>query len=283
MSDKIYIGVDIGGTSIVAGLMVNGEFVNTHTIETKADESIEVILNQLYTAIDTVITSEVQAIGIGCPGLINSKEGLVVNINNIPALQGVNLVNEVSSKYNKLTFLDNDANCFVLGETFFGAAKGYGHILGITLGTGLGGGIVINKKAYGGIYGGAGEIGCIPYKDGIIEDYTSSKFFAANYKSTGYELFKKAECGDDVAIASFRELGYNIGWLINIVLYTLAQEAIIIGGSIVGAFKYIEPGIHDALDNFRFDLIKDKVVIKPAMLENAGIVGAASLCVSNLE
>lgn len=283
MSNKTYIGIDIGGTTIVSGLMVNGLIKKTYTVETFANKPKNEILNQLYKAIDEVLTNDVEAIGIGCPGFINSGEGRIVNINNIPALQNVNLVDEVKNKYSKPTFLDNDANCFVLGETYFGAGKGYNHILGITLGTGLGGGVVIDKKAYGGLFGAAGEIGCIPYKDGIVEDYTSSKFFANNYNSTGFELFKKAEKGDAIAVSAFRELGNNIGWLINNVLYTLAPEAIIIGGSIVGAFKYIEPGIKDELGKFMFDVIKKNIVIKPAVLDNAGIVGAASLCVANLE
>lgn len=283
MSNNTYIGIDIGGTTIVSGLMVDGVIVNTHTVETFANKSKNEILNQLYKAIDSVITDDVKAIGIGCPGFINSKEGTIVNINNIPALQEVNLVKEVSNKYQLPAFIDNDANCFVLGEAYFGAGKGFDHVLGITLGTGLGGGIVINKKAYGGLFGAAGELGCMPFKDGIIEDYTSSKFFASKYNSTGFELFKKAETGDAVAISAFRELGNNIGWLINNMLYALAPEAIVIGGSIVGAFKYIEPGIRDELNNFMFDVIKNNIIIKPAVLDNAGIVGAASLCVANLE
>ena len=283
MSNKIYIGVDIGGTTIVSGLMVNGVVTNSHSVETCSDKSKELVLNQLYKSIDEVITDDIQAIGIGCPGFINSKEGVIVNINNIPALQGVNLVKEVFEKYKKPVYIDNDANCFVLGEAYFGAGQGYEHVLGITLGTGLGGGIVIEKKAYGGLCGAAGEIGCIPFKDGTIEDYTSSKFFANKYNSNGYDLFVKAESGDSVAISSFRELGNNIGWLINNMLYTVAPEAIIIGGSIVGAYKYIEPGILDKLNEFLFDIIKKNIVIKPAVLSNAGVVGAASLCVSNIK
>lgn len=283
MDTKTYIGIDIGGTSIVSGLMVNGEIVKTHTVDTLAKQSKDVVLNQLYSAIDAVICSDAQGIGIGSPGFIDAEEGTIVNINNIPELQEVNLKDLISKKYKLPTYINNDANCFVLGETYFGAGKGFNHILGITLGTGLGGGLVVNKKAYGGLCGAAGEIGCIPYKDATIEAYASSQFFTNKYNTTGFELFTKAEQGDNTSKDILREMGQNLGWLINNMLYTFSPEAIIIGGSIAKAFKYIEPGIKDELNNFLFDVVKAKLKIKPAILDNAGLVGAASLCVAEME
>ena len=283
MGSNSYIGVDIGGTNIVSGLMVNGFISKMYRVDTLAGQSKEVILNQIFKAIEGVATDGVRAIGLGCPGFINAKEGVILNINNIPNLQGVNLVEKVTEKFNKPTYIDNDANCFVLGEAYFGAGKNFNHILGITLGTGLGSGIVIDRKPYGGFCGAAGEIGCIPFKDGIIEDFTSSNFFTRKYGSTGYDFFKAAEKGDKNAIEAFKELGRNIGWLINNMLYTIAPEAIIIGGAIVGAYKYIEPGIIEELNNFLFEFLRKNITIKPAILENAGVIGAASLCIADSE
>ena len=283
MTNKTYIGVDIGGTSIVAALVVNGNIEKTHQVETKAKESLEIILKQLFSAIDAVLNADVQAIGIGCPGFMDAKTGGIIAINNIPAFQGINLKNHVVDKYKLPVFINNDANCFVLGETYFGAGKGFNHVLGITLGTGLGGGVIIDRKVFGGLFGAAGEIGCIPFKDGIVEDYTSSHYFANKFNSTGAELFQKAETGDEVAKNAFKEVGNNIGHLINTVMYVIAPEMIIIGGSIAKSFKYIEPGIKESLNDFLFEIVREKVVIKPAELENAGLVGAAALCASELE
>lgn len=279
---KTYIGVDIGGTSIVAALVVDGNIEKTQQVETKAQESLETILTQLFSAIETVKNNEVKAIGIGCPGFMDAAVGEIIAINNIPAFKGVNLKNKVADKYNLPVFINNDANCFVLGETYFGAGKGHNNVLGITLGTGLGGGVVINSKVFGGLFGAAGELGCIPFKDGIVEDYTSSHYFTNQFKSNGAELFQKAEAGDGVAKNAFKEVGMNIGHLINTVMYVIAPEVIIIGGSIAKSYKYIEPGIKEAMKDFLFDIVRDKVVIKPAELENAGLVGAAALCVAEL-
>lgn len=279
---KTYIGVDIGGTSIVAALVVNGNIEKTQQVETKAQESLETILKQLYIAIDDVKNEEIQAIGIGCPGFMDAIAGEIIAINNIPAFKGVNLKKQVADKYNLPVFINNDANCFVLGETYFGAGKGHNNVLGITLGTGLGGGVVINRKVFGGLFGAAGELGCIPFKDGIVEDYTSSHYFTNQFKSSGAELFQKAEAGDGVAKNAFKEVGMNIGQLINTVMYVIAPEVIIIGGSIAKSYKYIEPGIKEAMKEFLFDIVRDKVVIKPAELENAGLIGAAALCVAEL-
>ncbi|MDA3893926.1 MAG: ROK family protein [Salinivirgaceae bacterium] len=283
MTKKTYVGVDIGGTSIVAGLMVDRKIEKTCNIPTMGIQPLDIILKQLFNAIDEVINKDVAGIGVGCPGFIDADAGKIVNINNIPAFKGINLKKLISDKYNLPVFINNDANCFVLGETYFGAAKAYKHVLGITLGTGLGGGVVINKKVYAGLHGAAGEIGCIPFRNGIIEDFCSSKFFSDNYSATGYELYNRAETGDPDALTAFAEMGRNLGWLLNNVMYVLAPEIIVIGGSIAGAFKYIEPGIKAELSKFLFEDIRNNIVIKPAEIENAGLMGAAALCMSELE
>lgn len=282
MMNNSYIGVDIGGTSIVAGLLNEGIFSNTVTVSTKAHQPLQTILQQLFNAIDQLIAPGVKAIGIGCPGIIDSGQGVILNINNIPAFKAINLKTIVQEKYNIPVFINNDANCFVLGETFFGAAKGYNHVVGITIGTGLGAGIVINKKVHGGFKGVAGELGCIAYKDSIVEDYCSSKFFTNYYREEGAALFSKAEQADIVAKTAFIELGMHLGWLINTTLYSIAPQIIVIGGSIAKAFKYIEPGIQKQLSQFMFKDFRAKLKIEPAQLDNAGLAGAAALCVSEL-
>lgn len=283
MQNKSYIGVDIGGTSIIAGLVVNNQLEKTHQEDTLGTDNLSVVLEQLYKTIDKIITPEVTAIGIGTPGYMDVEKGQILLINNIPCFREVELKKIVSEHYNLPVFINNDANCFALGETYFGAGKGLNNVIGITLGTGLGGGIILNKKVYAGMFGGAGEFGCLPYKDGIFEDYCSSKLFLSKYNSTGLDLFIKAENGDPIATSAFNEMGTNLGELIKDIMFILAPDAIIIGGSIAKSFKYIAPPINEIIQSFPVDLIREKIQVKPAELDNAGVFGAAALCISELE
>ncbi len=283
MQNNIYVGVDIGGTSIKAGVLVNNKLMKTFQAKTQANLSQEEILNILYKTIDKVWLENVTAIGIGVPGYLDVEKGEVLLINNIPSFKGLTLKKVVSERYNVPVLVNNDANCFALGETYFGAGKEFSNVVGITLGTGLGGGVIVNRKLQSGLYGGAGELGCLPYKDSNFEDYCSSKLFANKYQSTGFELFEKAQAGDQSAKEAFAELGKHLGELITSIIYMLAPDAIIIGGSIAKSFKLFAPGIQNKLDVFPVELIRNRIEVRQAELDNGGIFGAAALCLSELK
>lgn len=277
-----YIGIDIGGTKI-SGICLKDDVIQKRAkLDTGADRPVDQILATLFEVIDELITDEVEAIGIGVPGILDVEKGEIISINNIREFNGFNLKNPVEKKYNLPTFINNDANCFALSEAYFGAGKDYKNIIGITLGTGVGGGLVINNKVYSGNLGAAGEFGCIPYLDGLFEDYGGSKFFTKNYGITGKELFEKAESGDSEAQQNFRVYGKHIAALITKLMLFIAPEAIIIGGSISGAFKYFEPSIKEMLDNFMIPIIAQHVKILPAELSDSGLLGAAALSMSEM-
>ena len=283
MEDKrLYVGIDIGGTSIVAARFSESEILDRHEVPTGAKRPAEEIMESLYEAIDQVLTGEVAAIGIGMPGVMNTQTGEILRINNVPSFNGFAVKPRVESRFSLPVFQNNDANCFALGEAYFGAGKEFDSMVGITLGTGLGGGIIIDRKIHTGLIGSAGELGCVPFRDGIVEDYCSNALFVNKYKKEGLELYNQAKSGSREAIAAFDELGRNIGELLNLTMYILAPEAFVIGGSVARAWEFLEGPIRKEVDRFPVEMISKLVKILPARLENAGLYGAAALCISQM-
>jgi glucokinase len=280
---KLYIGVDIGGTSIVAARFSASEMIEKAEVPTGAERPAEQIMESLYEAIAKVMTNEVVGIGIGMPGFMNSETGEILQINNIPSFNGFFIKPRVEEHFNLPAFQSNDANCFALGETYYGAGKKYNNLVGITLGTGLGGGIILNRKIHTGLMGGAGELGCIPFHGGMVEDISSAALFKNKYNTTGAEMYKKAKAGDKQALAVFEELATNIGEMIRMVMFILAPEAFVIGGSVANSWDLLEKPLRKEVDKFLVPMISNKVELVRAELDNAGLYGAAALCISQMD
>jgi len=281
---KLYIGIDIGGTSIVAARFSESELLERAEVPTGADRPAEEIMESLYKAIEMVISDEVVGIGIGMPGFMNVETGEILQINNIPSFRGFAIKPRVEKRFNLPTFQNNDANCFALGETYYGAGMKYTNLVGVTLGTGLGGGIILNRKIHTGLMGGAGELGCVPFHGGISEDICSAALFKNKYNTTGIELYNKAKAGDQESLAVFDELAHNIGELLRMVIYVLAPEAFVIGGSVANSWDLLEKTVREDLDSkFLAPMISRKVDLVPAQLDNAGLYGAAALCISQMD
>ncbi|WP_282053868.1 ROK family protein [Maribacter luteus] len=277
MRTDVIVGVDIGGTSIGAGCIVNKEIVKTHSLPTGAERTAEEILETLYEVIEKVMLPETKAIGVGVPGLINAGKGEIVKISNIPAWNGLGLVEKLSSRFNIPVYIENDANCFALGEKHFGKGQKFDNMVAVALGTGVGGGIIVNNKLHSGLFGGAGEVGHMPYKDSIFEAYCGSGFFNKINNITGKELFDKAMEGDENALALFNEFGHHIGKLVTTIMYILAPDAIIFGGSISKSFPLFKEGIQEEVAEFPFDVMKDIITIEQSELDDIAILGAAGL------
>lgn len=279
---KQYIGVDIGGTSIVAARFSESEMLQKDEVPTGADRPAEEIMESLYEAIEKVLSDDVLGIGIGMPGFMNSETGEILQINNIKSFNGFFIKPAVEKRFNMPAFQSNDANCFALGETYYGAGKNYNNLVGITLGTGLGGGIILNRKIHTGMMGGAGELGCVPFHGGMVEDITSAALFKNKYKSTGLDLYNKAKAGDQASMAAFEELATNMGELIRMVMFILAPEAFVIGGSVANSWDLLEKPLRKEVDKFLVPMISNKVDLVKAELDNAGLYGAAALCISQM-
>ncbi len=278
-----YIGVDIGGTSIVAARFSESELLDRAEAPTGADRPAEEIMGSLFEAIGPVLHDNVVGIGIGAPGFMDTRSGEILMINNIPSFRGFSVKKAVENRFGLPVFQNNDANCFALGEAWFGAGREFENLVGVTLGTGLGGGIIINRKIHTGLVGGAGELGCFPFKGGIVEDTCSAALFANKYNKTGETLYNEAKKGSREAIAAFDELGRNIGEMINTVMFILAPEAFVIGGSVAKAWEFLERPLREEVDKFPVELISKKTKLLPAQLDNGGLYGAAALCISQME
>lgn len=283
MQNNILVGVDIGGTTISAGCLLNNMWVKKCEMKTGAERPLTEILATLFEVIDQVLVEGAQAIGVGVPGYIDHASGEIKLINNIPAFKGLNLKIEIEKKYNIPVYLNNDANCFALGAYFFGTPSSSKNLVGITLGTGLGGGIVINGKLHSGIFGGAGEFGCLPYLDGTFEDYCSSKFFDSKYHTNGKELFIKAKNGDSEAQQIFEEFGQHLGHLMLHILYTLAPEKVVVGGSIAEGSEYFMSGMRMVIGKFPVEIIRKNFKVEISNIKYPGIHGAVALCLHEVE
>lgn len=275
------VGVDVGGTSIGAGLVRNGELV--HYVEglTNAQRSADEILDTLCELINQVIDVDCIGIGIGVPGLIDVENGRIFNINNIPEWRNYDLRQKVHNRFNIPVFVNNDANCFALGEFYFGKGGNVNSLVGITLGTGVGAGVVANRNLHTGILGCAGEIGGIPYLDSDFEAYCSNKFFMREAGMSGKECFVLAENGDRVALAHFYAFGMHLGKLINTVLFVLAPEKVIIGGTVAKGFKFFQDGLMDSLQTFPYKPIYERFSIEVSFLEHGAVFGAAALVLNS--
>jgi len=280
---KLYIGVDIGGTSIVAARFSASELIERTEVPTGSDRPATEIMESLFQAIEQVLTDEVVGIGIGMPGFMNAETGEILVINNIKSFNGFFIKPQVEERFNLPTFQGNDANCFALGETYYGAGRKYKNLVGITLGTGLGGGIILDRKIHTGLMGGAGELGCVPFHGGMVEDICSAALFKNKYQTTGAELYKKAKNGDQASLAVFDELAQNIGELVRAVMYILAPEAFVIGGSVANSWDLLEKPLRKEVDKFLVPIISNKTDLVLAELDNAGLYGAAALCISQMD
>ncbi|MGE5805224.1 MAG: ROK family protein, partial [Ignavibacteria bacterium] len=171
------LGVDIGGTNIRAGLIDNNALIRVESMKLKKNGTEQEILDDLNFIIEKFMSEKIEAIGIGVPGLVDAEKGIVYDATNIPAWKKVNLKEQIEEINQIPAYVDNDANCFVIGEKYFGEAKNYKNIVGLIIGTGLGSGLILNNHLYSGNNYGAGEFGMIPYKDHNYEYYCSGQFF----------------------------------------------------------------------------------------------------------
>jgi len=276
----MFIGVDIGGTSIKGGRVLNHTIQKTHRVPVTGKENVAVFLEKVVRTIQPLIDSSVSAIGIGVPGIVDDKEGIIYNIQNIPLLKEVQLKKHIKALFNLPVFINNDANCFAIGENYLGMGVPYTHFLGVTIGTGLGVGIIINNSLYTGELCGAGELGMLPYLDSTIEHYTGSLFFKNTYKTSGEDVFKKASQGDPEALRIFHEFGNHLGNAIKMMLYLYAPQTIILGGAIAKAYPFFKNGIDQKIKTFEFQEQLRNFNIQISKQTDMGILGAAALCLT---
>lgn len=279
---KKIVGVDLGGTNVRAGLVNNDKISKTSSnlVPMRASNPND-ILSTIFKTIDEIWDKDVRSIGIGVPGIVERKTGIVYDIQNIPAWKKVRLKDKMEKYYNVPVFIDNDANCFTIGEHLFGKGRNARNFVGVTIGTGIGAGIFVNGKLLSDTNCGSGEFGMIPYKDSIFEDYCSGKFFSKNYLLSGEVLFEKAQAKDKASIMIFKEFGGHLGKIIKTIMHSVDPEKIIIGGSVAKSKDFYFAQMLEEINDFPYQKQKNNIDIDFSDLDNPAIFGAAALCLLN--
>ena len=316
-----YIGIDVGGMSIKAGVTdKDGNVLHKTTLVTKGEYTKEYTISRDIHALivkllqeSNIAESQIAAIGIGQAGSIDSARGIINYWNNIP-MKNVHVVEELHAWHSCPIFIDNDANVAALGECVFGAAKGFDNVLLITLGTGVGSGIIIDGKIYRGEYGAGAEAGhmgivmdgepCTCGRRGCWEAYASVSALIRQTKAAmaahpesqmnaiaaqmgevnGITSFKAARAGDraaqEVVAQYIRYVAEGLISLQNI----FRPQMFLIGGGISKEDEYLTAPLEKLVYEGMFDKeTGDPLKIRPAALHNdAGILGAAALAIKSV-
>ena len=277
MQGKSHIGIDLGGTNIRAGIVEGNALKQIISRKLDASVSAENVLQQLFAIADELISDSAASIGIGVPGLVDVEKAMVYDVVNIPSWKKVPLQQWMQDRYHRPVMVNNDANCFALGEFYFGKGKGCNSIVGLTIGTGLGSGLILNNKLYAGRNGGAGEFGMMAYLDQCYEYYASGQFFQNVYQIRGETVFKNAGEGNEPALKMYEVFGMHLGNAIKAIMYALDVEMIILGGSVRHAFPFFEKSMWKQLKTFAYTQALQHLKIDVSELENSGVLGAAAL------
>lgn len=273
------LGIDIGGTNISLGLVNDGALCGIAKVPSfKAEFIQKETFDYLEENIRRIITPEVDGIGIGVPSVVDVKTGVVYDAANIPSWDEAHLKEEMERRLGIPVFVNNDSNCYALGA--YWAYEGTPRpesLVAITLGTGLGMGIVLDGKLFCGSNCGAGELGCIPYEGKTVEDYCSKKFFL-DRDCTPKGAADAARGGDAAARELFLQYGRHLGYAVSVALYAYDPDVIVLGGGLSHNFDVFKP-IMDAYlkENFPYGKILDKLKVCAMPSDDLPVLGAASL------
>ncbi|RKD90267.1 ROK family protein [Mangrovibacterium diazotrophicum] len=277
LSEKI-VGIDIGGTKISIGILVNGKIEQFVKLETPADGTKEEVMQQIVKGIESLEGYEDAAgIGIGAPGLIDEKEGVIFSVTNIPSWREVHLKSYLEDHFKKPVYITNDANCFAIGVKIYGEGQPFKNVICLALGTGVGAGVVIDGYLYSGEVAGAGEVGGLPYLDADFETYCSGKFFKQINKVDGQTVFEKAQQNDPEALKMFAEFGRHVGNLIKTTIFMMAPEAVIVGGSVSNSYEFWKDAMMESVQEFPYKKVIENFQVLKTEMNDIAVIGAAAL------
>jgi glucokinase len=316
--DKYTIGVDLGGTKILSAILTNtGKIIAKVQVPTEADKGKAHVTRTIKDSIRSLLKtsnislSQISCIGIGAPGPVLTKKGIIFDPPNLPGWKRVPLKRIMEKEFKKPVVLGNDADAAALGEAIFGAGKGLRNFVYITVSTGIGGGIVIDGELYTGAVGGAGEIGHMKITDdgprcgcgriGCLEALASGKAMARRAKEeiakgcrslmiklvdgrienlSAFTVETAARLGDklakDIINEASRYLGIGLSNIINI----LAPDMIAIGGGVSNMGDiFLKPAIRIARESSLSPAGSHVKIIRAKLRRDVGVLGAAALCI----
>lgn len=308
------IGIDIGGMSIKVGLVdEKGNIVGKNS--KKTEKTAELCIKNMIEQINELLSkygltdSKLNGIGIGCPGAVSSEKGLIEFLPNL-GWKNINIKKELQKKFNTKIEISNDANVATLAEAVYGVARNYDSFIMLTLGTGVGGGIVIDKKLYEGIESKGAELGhttlvlngkkCSCGRNGCVEQYVSATALIEQTKEEmlknkdsmmwnfvcgeiekvdGKTAFDCAKKGDKSAVKVRDNYVMYLSESILNFLNIFRPQAIVLGGGISAQGKYLTDLITDYIEKFNYGyMFSPKTKILTAKFGNdSGIIGAVAL------
>ena len=295
------IGIDIGGTNIKGVLMNGNKVVVRRKISTKSKSNKKIILTQLFECINYLIkkAGRIRGIGVGVAGPIDFKNKKILNPPNVTAFKNFHLGETIKDKFDIETVIDNDVNCLTLAEAILGAAKEKDFVIGLGLGTGVGGGIVLNEKIFHGANGSAGEMGhmiiacsdrsggsrqCHCGSKGCLEAYVNERGIRKTTKEIfdkeidSITLFEMAKKGNKKAIRVWQITGQYLGIGLANLINIMNPDIVVIGGGIANVGEFLlKPAKKEMKKNILSPLAKNTPVVKAKLGEYAGAIGAGLL------
>ena len=273
------LGIDIGGTNLSFGLVEDSKVTEGFSVPSFAPgASLEETLEYLASKISSILVPSVRKIGIGVPSVVDVKQGIVYDTQNIPSWTVVPLKEYLEARFNIPVAVNNDANCYALGV--YGSYPVGGKpetLVAMTLGTGLGVGIVDRGVLFCGANCGAGELGCLPYADSIIEDYCSKKFFtAAGWNSM--DANKAAKAGDPAALDLFDKFGRHMGAALCAAMFAYDPDRVALAGGIANNYPFFRKAMEAYIrENFPYRKAIERLKIDICTDSNLPVIGAALL------
>ncbi|MEW5758177.1 MAG: ROK family protein [Candidatus Omnitrophota bacterium] len=302
---KYIIAVDLGGTNTKLGLFnTQLKIISKRILPTKGFTSKQDLIDGLIFSIEEMLgdknitLKQLCGIGMGLPGPVNPVKGVVHYFPNIPGWKEVPLRALINKNIKTPVYIDNDSNLAALAEYKFGAAKNTTSSICVTLGTGVGGGIIINGKIYRGYNYAAGEVGHIPIDQdgpicncggmGCLERYIGNRFilqkvftlFSKEY--TLEEISQMAKCGDKRALNLWEAVGRHLGIALTGVVNFFNPEMIVLGGGISAAGKILFDTVKKTIKERAMSPANAVKVEKAKLSENAGLMGAACLVLEGI-
>jgi glucokinase len=317
-SDSYVIGVDLGGTNIrVASVSPSGAILRVERLKTGAHDGYEAVIKRIVSAVNSVseqMGSRPSAVGLAVPGAIDFAKGVVTRSPNFPDWSNAPVARDVANLLGLPVVIENDGNAAAVGEGWIGSARGVGNFVMMTLGTGVGGGVVLDGRIWRGSTGMAGEIGHIPVreggrvcgcgKQGCLETYASANGVARTARERigeekAHRLLEMASgipgkidsnlmaqgagMGDPFCMEIFEEAGRGLGKAMAVIALTLDVAHFVIGGGMAAAMPFLLASMRRAAQDHAYTLNEGKLVIAKAALGNdAGIIGGAWTAIANL-
>jgi glucokinase len=298
MADSQYVlAFDVGGTKLAAAVfgLDHRRLSKVHSLPAMAKQRPAVTLLNLKRVGDQArkeagVDGPPRAVGMGSPGPLDTKNGRLLAVDNLPNLAGFNMSGFVEQEFGAPLHIENDANCFALGEAMQGAGRGKAIVVGVTLGTGFGCGIVIGGKILTGATDNAGEVAYCPVGGGTFDQMLSGSGVQRYYtRVTGKEapepkkIGEMAEQGDAGAIEAWRYYGEAVGTALGTISAILDPSIVVLGGSVARRLPLFREPLEKKLRSILAPPAAERIELAAAQLDHlAGVAGAAEYALQHL-